>query len=131
MIEVKSGDVRQYQRIILLLYEKSGGNSVLNKDNFRIGCCPKAGNFFRISNPLEDRVAEMKEQIQSFIDNNPDSPAAQTFEDLEDTLDQIERLINPSDPANRRQLGKYLAFILIFLEFYLRMFKITKCYERA
>ena len=125
-LQVQSGDVREYQRLILLLYEKSGDNSAINQDNFRLGCCPKAGNFFRILNPIDARITKMNEQIDSFLEDNPDSPAAETLKSAKNVLQNIAELINPSG-ADRRVTGNRNDDIDInFKTIILRLFQIAR-----
>ena len=89
-----------YQKYIFLVYEKLETPNV-EKDNFKIGCCPKAGNFFRIQNNIEEVTDQLIETLKEFQKDNNDEASS-------DKIDEVIELLEGLDfgGENRKSLGK-------------------------
>ena len=108
-ITMKYGEEKDFQRIVILIYEKLASGSNVNENRRRLGCCPKAGNYFRIKNPVYVRINNMGKSIDDFIAKNPGLPAP-AVTGLQNIAEELKGIFESLKPARRRRRIKQSGF---------------------
>ena len=109
VVTIKYGEQRDFQRIVILVYEKLETGSNVNEDNRRLGCCPKAGNYFRLKNPVYVRVNNIGKSIDDFITKNPGLSATIVTE-LQSVAESLKEIFESLKPSRRRRRIKQSGF---------------------
>ena len=97
---------------MLAYEERTGAGANWNTNTGKLGCCPKAGTFFKMRNPLEDVIQSIlqDERFDDFIQENAGTEASNVMSSVLGRLKSIDEEFKRSSrrrkKASRRNLGK-------------------------